>query len=339
MKQPVFRGGAATAALRASRYYDILTDENIREAAQTTIYETVKAYYAVLLTQEQYLVTKTYADLAKAHLKNVKIKQKFGTASDFNVLRSQVELSNARAEMISYQNRLHLTITSLLKTMGMSQESRVELTDRLTYEPLSTDEEEVIQKAFLNRPDLAVAELTVKLQEESLNKAYSGYWPTIDAFYTHNLSKPDPYLSTKNDWGGAWSAGIEMNVPIFDGLGREGRVMQERSILKQQHIALLDTRERTLFEVRNAILTLRDAAEFVDAQKLTLEQAKEGLRLAKAGYREGTLDQVSVLDTSAALTEAQLLHYRSLYAHAIARLDLQKAMGTLKFKKEESKGK
>ncbi len=339
VKQPVFRGGAATAALRASRYYDILTDENIREAGQSTVHETVKAYYGVSLIQEQYRVTKTYANLAEAHLKDVKIKQKFGTASDFNVLRSQVELSNARAEMISYQNKLHQATTSLLKTMGMSQESRVELADRLTYEPLSPDEEEVIHKAFLNRPDLAIAELTVKLQEESLNKAYSGYWPTIDAFYTHNLSKPDPYLSTKNDWGGAWSAGIEMNVPIFDGLGREGRVMQARSILKQQHIALLDTRERTLFEVRNAVLNLRDAAEFVDVQKLTLEQAKEGLRLAEVGYREGTLDQVSVLDTSAALTKAQLLYYKSLYDHAIARLDLQKVMGILKFKKEENKGK
>jgi len=332
VKQPVFRGGAATAALRASRYYDILTDENIREAVQSTIHETVKAYYEVLLTQEQYRVTKTYAELAEAHLKDVKIKQKFGTASDFNVLRSQVEFSNTRAIMINFQNKLHQAITSLLKTMGMSQESEIDLTDKLTYEPLSIKEEEVIRKAFLNRPDLAAAELTVKLQEESLNKAYSEYWPTIDAFYTHNLSKPDPYLSTKNDWGGAWSAGIEMHVPIFDGLGREGRVTQERSTLKQQHIELLDTREMALFEVRNAVLNLRDATEFVDVQKLTQKQAQEGLRLAEVGYREGTLDQVSVLDARAALTNAKLLYYQSLYAHALARLDLQKVMGTLNFK-------
>ena len=335
VKQPIFRGGAATAALRASRYYDTLTDENVREAVQNTIHETVRTYYLVSLTQEQYRVTKTYADLADAHLKDVKIKKEFGTASDFNVLRSQVELSNARAEMISYQNKLHRAITSLLKTMGMSQESRIELTDLLTYEPLSVEEEEVIRKAFLNRPDLAAAELTMKMQEESLNKAYSEYWPKIDAFYNQSLSKPDPYLSTKNDWGDSWKAGIEINIPIFDGLKREGRVAQERAALKQQHIWLLDTREKALFEVRNAVLNLRDATEFVDVQKLTHEQAREGLRLAETGYREGTLDQVSVLDARAALTNANLLYYQSLYAHALTRLDLQKAMGTLGQKSEK----
>lgn len=329
VKQPIFRGGAATAALRASRYYDTLTDENVREAVQNTIYETIKAYYLVSLTQQQYQVTRTYANLADSHLKDVKIKREFGTASDFNVLRSQVELSNSRAEMISYQNKLHQAVTSLLKTIGISQESKIELKDLLTYEPLSVEEEEVIHKAFLNRPDLAVAELTVKMQEESLNKAYSEYWPKIDAFYKQSLSKPDPYLSTKNDWGDAWSAGIDINIPIFDGFKREGRVFQQRAGLKQQYIGLLDTREKALFEVRNAVLNLRDATEFVNVQKLTFQQAKEGLRLAEAGYREGTLDQVSVLDARAALTNTQLLYYKSLYEHAIARLDLEKAMGVL----------
>jgi len=327
--QPIFRGGAATAALRASKYYDVLVDENVRSAVQNTIYKTIRDYYQVSLTQEQHGVTQTYADLAEAHLKDVQMKRKFGVASDFNVLRSQVELSNARAELISYKNKLHQATTTLLKTLGVSQESRIELTDHLIYKPASVKEEEVVRKAFLNRPDLSGAELNLKLQEESLRKAYSKYWPEIDAFYKYSFEKPDPSLATKDEWGDAWKAGIEMNIPIFDGLKREGNVAQERAVLKQKHIKLLDKQEQALFEARNAILDIRDAAESVDAQKLTLEKAKEGLKLAEVGYREGTLDQVSVLDARAALTNAQLLYYKSLYDHAIARLDLQKAMGIL----------
>ena len=329
VKQPIFRGGAAAAALRASKFYQTLVDEDVRKAIQNTIYETVKAYYHLSLMQEQYHVTQTNAALAESHLSDVRIKRKFGVASDFNVLRSQVELSNARAVSISYQNKLHQAITHLLKTMGVSQESQIELTDRLTYKPISVKEDEVVRKAFLSRPDLAGAELEMKLQEESLKRAYSKYWPEIDAFYGYSLSKPDPHFSPKNDWGDAWKAGIEMKIPIFDGLKREGRVVQERATLKQKHIGLLETQEQALFEVRNAILNLKDAAESVSVQKLTLEKAGEGLRLAEVGYREGTLDQVSVLDARAALTKAQLLYYKSLYNHCLARLGLQRAMGTL----------
>ena len=109
-KQPLYKGGLGKAALRASQYYDVLTNENIRNVVQNTLYRVTKSYYEVLLVTQQLNVTRTYAELAEAHLKDVRIKRKFGTASDFNVLRSQVELSNARAEMISFQNSLKLHI-------------------------------------------------------------------------------------------------------------------------------------------------------------------------------------------------------------------------------------
>jgi outer membrane protein len=327
--QPLFRGGASTAALRASRLYETLTDESVREAVQSTLYAVMMAYRRAQLAKEQMEVTKTFVALAEAHLGDVEIKRQFGTASDFNVLRSKVELSNARAEMIYYQNNYHEVLTLLFQTMGVSQESAIELTDVLAYEPFTLDEEEAVHRAFLGRPDLSVAELTVKLQEESLNVALSDYWPQVNAFYNHKLSKPDPYIETYNEWDDAWFAGIDVTIPLFDGLMREGRVAQERARLKKQNINLLDVRERALYEVKNALLSLRDAKESVEVQKLTLEQAHEGLRLAEVGYREGVLDQVSVLDAQAALMKAELLHFKSLFDHAAARIDLEKAMGML----------
>jgi hypothetical protein len=38
---------------------------------------------------------------------------------------------------------------------------------------------------------------------------------------------------------------------------------------------------------------------------------------------------VSVLEARAALTQAQLIHYQSLYSHTIARANLERVKGTL----------
>jgi outer membrane protein len=327
--QPLYRGGAATAALRASRFYDALTDENVRGAVQKTMYETIRAYRQTQLVREQMKVTTADVALAEAHLKDVTVKRRFGTASDFNVLRSQVDLSNAQAEMISFQNKYNTAVVNLLQVIGMSQESRIEPTESLVYEPLTVEEETAIHEAFRNRPDLAAADLSLQLQNESLNVAKSGYLPQINAFYSYVMGKPDPYILTNDDWENAWFAGINVTIPIFDGLVREGRVTQEKASVRKREIGLVDARERALFEVRTAILNLRDADESVNVQKLTVEQAQEGLRLAEVGYREGILDQVSVLDARSALTKAQLLYYKSLFDHALARLDLHMAMGIL----------
>jgi len=326
--QPIY-SGAASAAFRASRYYDALANEQVKLAVQNTVFGTIRSYTQVLLAGEQLGVTEVYADLAEAHLKNVQTKREFGTASDFNVLRSKVELSNARSEMIQYQNELHTARTNLLKTIGASQESRIELTDKLTYEPLSIEEDRTIKEAFINRPDLAAAVLGEKLQAESLNAVKSEYYPSVNAFYRHTLGNPDPYIATRDDWGDAWNAGINVTVPIFNGLGRNGRMIQQKAALEQHRIEVLDTQEKVLFEVRNAILSLQNATRLVETQKLSIVQAEEGLRIAEVGYREGSIDQVSVLDARAALTKAQLLYYRSLYDHSIARANLELVKGTL----------
>jgi hypothetical protein len=47
------------------------------------------------------------------------------------------------------------------------------------------------------------------------------------------------------------------------------------------------------------------------------------------GYREGIASEVEVSDARSALTLARGLYYESVYGHAISRLNLQLAMGTL----------
>lgn len=327
--QPIYRGGRASAALRASRLYKSLVDENLRALMTGTIFETVRAYYQVLLAQEQLKVTENYVKLAEAHLKDVETKRKYGVASDFNVLRSQVELSNARAQKIGFQNQLQVTKLYLLKTMGVSQESQIELVDQLTYNPMQVNAEEVMREAFANRPELEGAELTIKLQKEAIISAKSNYWPGIDAFFNWNVARPDPHITMIDKWGSAWQVGISFNFTLFDGLRREGQMIRERAALKQYQTKFMDSREQILFEIHSAIVALQNATESLEAQKLTLDQANEGLRLAEAGYKEGVLDQVSVLEARAALTQAQLFYCKSLYDHALARLEMQRASGVL----------
>ncbi|OGF63634.1 MAG: hypothetical protein A2Y62_01950 [Candidatus Fischerbacteria bacterium RBG_13_37_8] len=328
--QPLYRGGRTGAALRASKLYKALVDANIRSLVIGTLFETEKAYYDTLLAQEQFKVTEKYVKLAEAHAKDVETKRKYGVASNFNVLRSQVELSNARAQMINYRHHFQIALVSLLKTMGVSQDSQVELADQLIYNPVQVNEEEAYRQALINRPDLEGSRLTIKLQKEAVVSAKSNYWPGVDAFINWTLSKPDPHISMIDKWGTAWNAGISFNFTLFDGLRREGSLIRERATLKQYQTRFLDSQEQIKFEVDRALKAITNAAEALEVQKLTLDQANEGLRLAEAGYKEGVLDQVSVLEARAALTQAQLLYYNSLYIHSLAKLELQRATGILK---------
>jgi len=327
--QPIFAGGAIVANINAGRLFSLLADELVRAMVQEVIYSASHSYYDVLLNQHLLQISADAVRSADAHLNDVRQKRRGGVASDFDVLRAEVELSNFKAELIQNKNAIDISKANLLKVMGVSQDSEVALSDELDYSSFKMSMEQAVETAYRNRPDLFSRQFDIKLQKELLNIAQSRYWPTVSGFYNNIWSRPDPHNTMVIDWGRAWQAGFMVSMPLFDGLAREGEVIERKARLKQAQIDLIDAEETALFELTKAQLSIENAEEFVESQRLNLTRAKEGLRLAEIGYKEGTNTQVEMIDAQAALTQARAFYYQAVYSHLIAKLDLQKAMGTL----------
>jgi len=327
--QPIFAGGSIPAKINAARLTCLLTDQAVREVTEDVIYAAEKSYYDVLLNQHLYQISADAVRSAQAHLDDVKQKRQGGVASDFDVLRAEVELSNFKADLIGNKNAINVAKTQLLKVIGISQDSNFVLSDKLAYVPLKMTMEQAVEAAYRNRPDLFGRGLDIKLQAELLRIAESRYWPIVNGYYDNIWSRPDPHRTMEIEWGHAWQAGITATLPIFDGFSREGQIIQQKARLRQSQIDLIEAEETALFELTRALLGIEDAEEFVRSQQLNLARAKEGSRLAEVGYREGINTQVEVIDAESALTKAKSLYYQAIYSHLIVKLDLQKAMGVL----------
>jgi len=327
--QPFFAGGSIPATIHAAKLFSLLTDQTTRAEVQNVIYIASHSYYDVLLNQHLLEISADAVRSAEAHLDDVKRKRQGGVASDFDVLRAEVELSNFQAEFIQNKNAINIAKAQLIKVMGVSQDSDFVLSDELVYLASKMTMEESVKAAFRNRPDLFSREFDIKYQKELFKITRSRYWPTVSGYYDNIWSRPDPHNRMEIEWGHMWQVGVMASLPIFDGFSREGEVIQQKARVRQAQIDLIDTEETALFELTSALLSIQDAEEFVESQRLNLVRAKEGLRLAEVGYREGINTQVEMIDAQAALTTASANYYQAIYSHIIARLDLQKAMGTL----------
>jgi outer membrane protein len=327
--QPIFAGGAIPARINAARLLSLFTDETVRSAVQDVVYNTEHAYYDVLLSHHLLEISTDAVRSSQAHLDNVKLRQRGGVASDFDVLRAEVELSNFQAEFIQNKNAINVAKANLIKIMGVSQDSDFVLSDELLYVPSNITMEQAVETAYKNRPDLLGREFDIKRQRELLKIVRSQYYPVISGYYSNTWAKPDPHSMMQIEWGHAWRAGVTANIPIFDGFAREGGLVEQKARFKQGQIDLIDAEETAIFELTKAQLSIENAAEFIESQRLNLNKAQEGLRLAEVGYKEGTNTQVELIDAQAALTTARANHYQAIYSHIIAKLDFQKAMGTL----------
>lgn len=329
VRQPLFQGHAIPGALRTATLYALWSDETIRASVQGVLFRTASGYFEVLLARKLVEVHRQAERFAETLLEDVKRKRSNGTASDYDVLRAEVELSNARAELIRQRNALDIALARWIKTMGLSPRSRVEPSDELIFKPERTGMSEAIRLAHQNRPELRQAEFAVRMQREAVGIARSAYAPSVSAFFSHTWANPHPHSSMRDEWGDAWTAGLTATWPIFDGFERRGKVAQENARLRQAQTRLFGLEEAVALETQEAVLSLQNAEELVESQQLNLHRAEEGLRLVQAGYRQGVQTELAVMDAQTALTRTQALYYQALYAHMMARLNLQRATGVL----------
>ncbi len=327
--QPLYKGGNMFIAQQVARLFSYLTDEGVRQAVENVIFSAANTYYDAVLAESLIQVQEAALESARAQLDAVKARQRQGVATEFDVLRARVEVSIIEADLIEQRNRRNLGRAELLKRIGVSQQSEVELITNLSYQPGQPGFEEALRLAFLNRPDISQAVIGLDLQDKALRVAYSDYLPHLEAYYWNLWARPDPHEASTIEWGSQWQAGLTLTWPLFDGLAREGRIMREKALLRQKEILLSEAEEQAVLEVRSALLELENAQEFAASQSQNVTRARRALELAEAGYRAEVNTELEVLDARTAVTRAEGLHYGALHRHTIARMVLQKAMGLL----------
>jgi outer membrane protein TolC len=267
---------------------------------------------------------------ARAQLESVRARREEGVATEFDVLRARVDVSNIQAELIDQKSRLDSARARLMRVMGVSQRSRVSLETELEYQQAEAPSYfEAVRAAFTNRPDIYRAAINLDLQQEAVRNAYTNYFPNLEAYGWRLWAKPDPHEASNIQWDTQWQYGVRLNWRIFDGLAREGQIIQQQALARQRGIELADTEQQALQEVKDALAELESATELVESQKLNLRRADRALSLVQAGYREGVNTEVEVLDARTALTRARGLYHTALHRHTMARVVLQRAMGLL----------
>jgi outer membrane protein TolC len=329
IRQPLYKGGAIESALKAAHLYAYWADELIRSATQGVLYNAALAFYDVLLAERLQAAASATLASAADQLKVARDMAAAGSASRYDVLRAEVAVANAESDLIQQENRNRLARTRLFQVMGVTADPALRIAGDLVFEKSEPGLGAALRLAHLNRPDLYQADLLVRLQRESLQVAKSRYYPTVSGVASYDWVLRENRTPDEGDWLRAWTAGVQVDVPIFDGMAREGRVDQERALLKRREAELAGAEEQVLLEINQSLANLQDAEKVVASQRLNLARAREALNLAEAGFREGVNTSTDLSDARAALRLAEGLSAQALYAHTVARLSLRRATGLL----------
>jgi outer membrane protein TolC len=290
------------------------------------------AYYDVLLGRQQISVQEASVALLEKELQDTRRRYEAGTVPQFNVLRAEVELANARPRLIRARNGYRIAKNTLLHQLGYRIPTNVweniplELSDRLEPEPFETDLPSALVQAVAKRPEIGALQKAERLRQEDIEAVKAGYKPSVQLFAGYGSRSSQFSDDLSRDVSG-WHAGAQVNWDIFDGWLTKGKVQQARAVRERARTEVEDTTRQIEFEVRSAHSTFVEAREVLESQRKVQEQAEESLRLANSRAEAGSGTQLDVLNAQTALTEARTTQIQALRDYLVARARLMRAIG------------
>lgn len=314
------------AAIRAARHAVTLGEEQVRQARQAVALEAVRAYDEYLLALAKLDVGGKALRQKEIHLDTARNRRAAGVVTDLDVLRSQVDLENARAVLIRLEGEAAEAAATINAVMVRDIATPIEPVDSLDYEPFDADVEQLVAEARGVRPEVKAAQAAEKAYAEFVTVEKAEGRPRLDFEGAWGYSVRELGNFLEQDYE-RWAVQVKLTVPVFDGWRSRGRVAQARAELakRQQEIRALDNRVR--LQAQQAVTRLHASKGLIEAAELSVTQARRALEMTQANYKAGAATTLDVLDAQAALTQAEVTRVQALHAHAGARAFARFVMG------------
>jgi outer membrane protein TolC len=268
-----------------------------------------------------------------------------GLATKADGLSVKVKLNEAEVAVIQVDNGLALSRMALAQLCGLPLDSEFRLTDepanaQATFEASDTpnmgelvsaaDEVNAVETAMQNRAELRALDIAAKVKDQQVKVALSEYMPNLALTAGYLLSNPNLYNGFQKKFGGMWTVGVVLKVPILTWGDRIYKVKQAKAEAAIAHVKAEEVREKITLQVNQNRQKLQEAQHRLATAKGSQDKADENLRMANLGMQEGVIPVSNVLQAQTAWLSAHSTLVDAQIDVRLADLYLQRAKGILR---------
>ncbi|MCU7498246.1 MAG: TolC family protein [Bacteroidota bacterium] len=325
LNQVLFSAKVNTA-IQIAKEYRNYTQYNTDATRENVVDSVKRAYYSVLLLQQVLEVSRQGLDLAKANYDNVSQLYKQGMASEFDYLRSGVQVSNTEPGVSKAENTLQLAKNGLKFLLGVDLKENIELTGELELDELPQGVIESESQTAVEKNSMIQALASQEnILEKNIQIQRSDYFPTLAAFGSYQYQTQDNTFQFSNyNWAKNFTVGLQISYPIFNGLQTKYRT--EQAVIDKEKLSITRSKleEGIKIQVEAARLKMMEAKKRIDAQQKSVEQAERAVTIAEVRYKNGLGTQIELIDSQVALTNTKINKAQAVYDYLTARADWEK---------------
>lgn len=312
---PLYAGGRNEAEHDAARADTEAARHSNAAVRNDLAFEVVSAFETVLKARDFARAAKAAVNSFDHDLTVARKRHDSGTLLKSDVLDIEVQLGQAREELIRAQNAETLATLALRNLIGIDDGGfGIADTAPAVSVPPAGDSP--------GRPELAAASEREAAAEAMLRGAQSGYQPRVSAFG----SLGHDYGWATDGHGNNYTAGIVLQWDLWDGLLTRGKSREASANLAAERQARRKLRLAIDFEIEEARLNLDAATQELAVAGKSVEEAEESAKLTRDRFEQGLAIPSRLIDSETALTTARVRHAEAQADERIAIAALRKAL-------------
>jgi outer membrane protein TolC len=257
----------------------------------------------------------------------VKQRQKSGVATGLDIARLEAQLASERQLATSARYDLQHAKLNLLNLLSLPYETPVVLSDEFKADLLElAGPQAAVDEALANRPEIQAQVTKIKATELTYSSITGERLPSLVANGDYGLIG-----NRSSNTFDTYNLALLLQIPIFDGSQREGRIAEARSQLRQEILRMRSVLNHVKMEVHDAIASSAAAQEQVGIARIGMQAATKELELARERYAViTTASHFELTNALTAVARARENLVNALFQLNAARVNLARSTGSLK---------
>ena len=292
-----------------------------------------KTYYSLLLAQDSKRVIEDNHAMAQFNADIYQKKYDLGAASEYDVLRANVAVTNLEPAIVEAENSINALMLQLKVLMGMDVRTEIvptqkladfrgEMYERVLSNTLGSD------TTLANNTSLKSLDLQTDYLKKVLDVQKMAWYPTLSGSASvmwHSMSNGSPFSGFR--WSRASNVGLTIAFPIFQG-GQRYYKQKQAEIAVEEMKWQRENLERSL---HMQVTTQNDAiAQFlkqIESNEQGVIMAEKANDIMQKSFKIGAASFIQLRDTENAMMAARLAYFQAIYNYLVAESDLEFVLG------------
>ncbi|MCM1318853.1 MAG: TolC family protein [Muribaculaceae bacterium] len=308
----------------------LLTEESARSSRIDMVKAVDQAYYGLLLAYASKKVLEQNYDNAKFNADLYEKKFQAGVASEYDVLRSSVQVKNLEPELLAANIAIKQCELQLKVLMGMDFNVHIAPTETLDAYQRDMYEVPYADKApsLMDNTSLRSLALNTQLLEQTVEMKKRAFIPTLAATFNLAWSSLSNGNMFKNiDLNPYSTVGFAISVPIFSGGSRYYGLKQAQVQLAETALQRENLEDNLRMQVDLAIDNIDKEVKQIATSAESVRQAQKAHEIMQKSFEIGAGTYLELRDSELAETSARLVYLQAIYNYLVSNSELDALLG------------